>query len=123
VVCVRNSPAVQGLPKGTPEPGETREQTALREVREETGLEVKIEGLIGNIGYRFVRPTDGMNCCKTVFFYLMRAVGGDLALHDREFDVIKWLPSREILTILTFENEVRIVEKGISLVSQKHFFE
>jgi len=123
VVCSRNYPAMHGLPKGTPEPGETREQTAVREVREETGLEVKIEGLIGSIAYGFVRSTDGMHCCKTVFFYLMRAVGGDLALHDREFDVVKWLPGREMLTILTYENEVRIVEKGISLASRKHFFE
>ena len=119
VVCGRNSPPVWGLPKGTPEPGETREQTAIREVKEETGLEVKLEGLIDSIDYWFVRSTDGVRCPKTVFFYLMWAAGGDLALHDREFDVVRWFPVQGAFKTLTYENEVRIVEKGLSMVSQR----
>ena len=119
VACGRNSPPMWGLPKGTPDPGETREQTALREVNEETGLEVKLERLIDSIDYWFVRSADGVRCHKTVFFYLMWATGGDMSLHDREFDVVRWFRVEEAIKTLTYENEVRIVEKGLSMVSQK----
>ncbi len=69
------------LPKGTPDGDETPEQTALREVAEETGLLVCILGTIGDIHYRFVR--DGRRIDKTVHYYLMESTGGDLSDHDR----------------------------------------
>ena len=68
---------IWGLPKGTPEDGETQEQTALREVSEETGLRVGIEQFIDSIEYCFERYGDGAPCHKVVHFYLMSASGGD----------------------------------------------
>ena len=65
---------VWSLPKGTPEVGETREQTALREVREETGLEVRILSYFDKIEYSFVRSGERIE--KTVHYYLMEATGG-----------------------------------------------
>ena len=115
VICGRGSPRIWGLPKGTPEPGESREQTALREVREETGLEVRAEGLIGSVKYWFA--SEGTRFHKTVHFYLMVAEGDDVSLHDHEFDVVEWMPSEKALDALTYENEARIVEKGLSMVS------
>ena len=56
VICGRNSDGVWGLPKGTPNPGETMEETALREVSEETGLEVSIVRLLGVSDHRFLLP-------------------------------------------------------------------
>ena len=117
-VCGRGSPRIWGLPKGMPDAGETREETALREVREETGLEVASEGLIDSIDYWFVRSSDRVRCHKTVYFYLMSATGGDLSLHDHEFDEVRWVPSEETLTTLTYENEAKIVEKGLALVAK-----
>ena len=119
VICGRNSTPVWGLPKGTPDPGETRGQTAIRETNEETGLEVEIEDFICGIEYWFSRSDNGVRFHKTVLFYLMAAVGGDVSLHDHEFDVVKWLPVENALKTLTYENEVRVVEKGLSMVSQK----
>ena len=55
VICGRNYPALWSLPKGTPEPGESHAETAVREVIEETGLQVQIERRIGAIDYWFVR--------------------------------------------------------------------
>ena len=115
-LCGRNYPPIWGLPKGTPEPGETQLETALREVQEETGLEVEEQEFIDSIEYWFVRAQDGVRCHKMVHFYLMTAVGGDMSLHDHEFDVVKWSPIDEALKSLTYENEVNIVQKGISLV-------
>ena len=117
-LCGRNYPAIWGLPKGTPEPNETQRETALREVREETGLEVEEQEFIESIEYWFVRAQDGVRYHKMVHFYLMTAVGGDVSLHDDEFDVVKWWPIDEALESLTYENEVKIVQKGISLVAE-----
>ena len=59
ILCGRISPPVWALPKGTPEMGETREETALREVVEETGLEVKTECYIDSVQYWFTSPSTG----------------------------------------------------------------
>ena len=118
VVCGREYPAVWGLPKGTPDTGETEEQTALREVREETGLDVVSEDYIDSIDYWFVRAGDGARCHKLVHYYLMRPVGGDTSKHDHEFDFVKWVPPIDACRILTYENEVEIVQKGVSMVGQ-----
>ena len=112
-----------GLPKGTPEPGETRTQTALREVREETGLEVVIDDYIGGIEYTFPWPNDGLRIeepvnnqiigHKKVLFYLMSAVGGSTDLHDHEFDEVRWFPAEAALRSLRYENEAEIVKAGL----------
>ncbi len=112
------SPALWALPKGTPDPGETREETALREVTEETGLEVETEAFLGAIDYWFVRPSDRARCHKTVYYYLMTAVGGDVSLHDHEFDDVRWFGSEDVLEAMTYENEARIVEKSFSLAAE-----
>ena len=118
VLCGRLSPPLWGLPKGTPEPGESWEQTALREVREETGLDVRIDRFIDSIQYWFVRSSDGVRCNKTVHFYLMSATGGDVSLHDHEFETVRWFPAGESIDTMTYESEVRIVQKGLSVVSE-----
>ncbi len=117
VLCGRTSPELWALPKGTPDAGETREQTALREVCEETGLEVKTDGFIECIQYWFVRPSDRARCHKTVLYYLMSPTGGDVALHDHEFDDVRWFPVGEALKTMTYENEAKVVEKGLSMAS------
>ena len=111
--------ALWALPKGTPDPGETREETALREVVEETGLQVRTEAFLGTIDYWFVRPSDGARCHKTVYYYLMTAVGGDLGLHDDEFDDVRWFAPDDALKAMTYENEANIVEKSIPLASKE----
>ena len=81
VLCGRSQPVRWSLAKGTPDPGETLEQTALREVREETGLEVEIDGSLGSIDYWFADRGKDVRYHKTVHFYLMVPVGGATACH------------------------------------------
>ena len=114
-LCGLKTPPLWALPKGTPEVGETMEQTALREVREETGLEVAIRMPLGSIQYWFVRTQDGVRCHKTVHFYLMVPTGGDTSLHDPEFDFVRWFPGRETMKVMTYDDEKAIVEKALSL--------
>ena len=118
IICGRTSPRIWRLPKGTPEAGESREETALREVNEETGLDTVNDEFIDAIDYWFVRSQDGTRCHKTVYFYLMSATGGDVSRHDHEFDVVRWVPVEEALDTLTYPSEVTIVQKGIALVAQ-----
>ncbi|HEX2348802.1 MAG TPA: NUDIX hydrolase [Ktedonobacterales bacterium] len=102
------------LPKGTPAPHESREQTALREVREETGLETRIVGEVGQIEYTFTRR--GMRFIKQVFHYLMLATGGSVEQHDHEYDEARWFTISAALLALTYDNEIEIVRRAEHLI-------
>ena len=104
------------LPKGTPKPGETREETALREVSEETGLEVRITAPLDSIEYSFVQS--GQRIHKTVHYFLMDTIGGDLAGHDHEFDQVRWIAFAEASRILTFETERALVARAAELIGE-----
>jgi len=95
------------LPKGTPDPGETVEETAIREVTEETGLEVRIVAPLPSIEYTFVQS--GTRIYKTVHYFLMEPVGGDLSRHDREFERVRWVSFDEAPALLTFPTERALV--------------
>ncbi len=114
VILHRRAPVLWALPKGTPDSGETLEETALRETREETGLEVEIESPIASIRYFFVRGSTRFH--KTVHFFLMRPIGGALDLHDREFDEVRWASIAEALALLTHATERSVVERAARLI-------
>ena len=114
VLAHRRSPPLWALPKGTPDDDETLEQTAMREAREETGLEVSVEARIDAIQYFFVRGS--VRFRKTVHFYLMRPTGGDLELHDREFDDVSWMPLPEAIRLLTYPTERTVVERAAEMI-------
>lgn len=101
------------LPKGTPDGDETMEQTALREVEEETGLLVRILAPVGPIEYWFV--LNGTRIHKTVHYYLMEPVGGDLSLHDREFDEVRWVSVEDAQGLMSFSTERDVVARALSL--------
>ncbi len=111
----RLKPALWALPKGTPQAGETLEETARRETREETGLEVEIEQPISSIRYFFVRGRTRF--AKTVHFFLMRPVGGDLSLHDHEFDEVLWWPLEEAIELVTYPTERSVLERAAALLA------
>jgi 8-oxo-dGTP pyrophosphatase MutT (NUDIX family) len=98
------------LPKGTPNDGETREQTAMREVGEETGLEVRIVAPVGPIEYFFVQS--GTRIHKTVHYFLMEATGGDLSMHDHEFEEVRWVDLGDAETLMSFATERDVVARA-----------
>jgi 8-oxo-dGTP pyrophosphatase MutT (NUDIX family) len=116
VLCGRRSPATWSLPKGTPDEGESLEQTAMREVQEETGLEVEIEQPLGSIIYWFARPPGPVHYHKTVHFYLMSAHGGSPDLHDPEFDEVRWFTAADALKALTHVNEVDVLHRALNAI-------
>jgi len=117
VIVHRRQPRLWALPKGTPNVGETLQQTAVRETREETGLHVAVEEPIRSISYFFVRGSIRFH--KTVHFYLMRPIGGDLAEHDHEFDEVRWAPVDEALGLLTHATERAVAERAATLLSAR----
>ncbi len=102
------------FPKGTPEPGETIEETALREVREESGLDVRITRPIGTMAYWFL--ASGQRVHKRVHFFLMAAVGGDLARHDLEYDDVRWVSVADARRMLSFDSYREILDRALGLV-------
>ena len=121
VICGRQQEGewLWGLPKGTPNPHETNKETAIREVTEETGLQVSTKTLIGSINYSFIRVSDQVLCHKIVYFYLMEAIGGSFEDHDHEFDEVKWVGATECLQVLTHQNEINMVNQAINIIREQ----
>ncbi len=119
VLCGRENPLRWSLAKGTPDPGETFAQTALREVQEETGLEPVIEEPIKSIEYWFSDKAGEVSYHKTVHFYLMSPVGGSIELHDPEFDIVQWFPYEEALAALVYANEAGVLRQARTLLEQR----
>ena len=99
-----------GLAKGAIEPGETDEQAAVREVREETGLEARIESDLGEIRYFYV--WEGVRVRKRVHFFLMLATGGDVSLHDAEMEDVRWFPLRTAIRRAAYRGERDVIRRA-----------
>jgi len=119
-LVARRNGAVWCLPKGLVEENETPEETAVRETREETGLEGRVLEKLGEIQYWYHSREDHMRIHKTVHFYLLQFHGGDERRHDREVDAVQWYTLEEALEKLTYENERKILEKAIPLIKEKY---
>lgn len=115
VLVHRLKPPLWALPKGTPDAGETLEETALRETREETGLRVELESPLAAISYTFVRGRTRFH--KTVHFFLMRPVGGSIEDHDHEFDEVRWFQLEEALAVMTHPTERSVAEEAGRLLA------
>jgi len=100
------------LPKGTPTSGESLEETALREVREETGLDVRIIRPLGEMTYSFA--ASGERVHKVVHFFLMEAAGGDPSLHDAEYDEVRWVSVPEARRMLSFDTYRDVLDRAIA---------
>jgi 8-oxo-dGTP pyrophosphatase MutT (NUDIX family) len=116
-VCLINPAGrrVWGLPKGGVEAGESHQETALREVREETGIQAELEAGLGTIDYSFYSRESRVRIHKTVHYFLMRASGGDVTGHDHEVSEARWLSVSDALDLMSYPNEREIVRKAAAL--------
>lgn len=105
------SPNVLALPKGHPDGDESPLEAAIREVREETGVEAEPIEQLGEIEYTYDRrhgPVD-----KRVAFWLFEYRSGELA-PDHEIAEARWMPLEEAARSLTYEGERQMVERALS---------
>src|SRR4051794_36751970 len=106
------------LPKGHIEMGETAEQTAIREVAEETGIKGDVLASLGSIDYWFV--TEGRRVHKTVHHYLLRFLSGELSDQDLEVSEVAWVPLDELPSRLAYADERRLAEVADELIQTLH---
>ena len=116
LISVGNPPRWQ-LPKGLIDKNETPEAAAVREVREEAGIDTTAESLIEKVEYWYQATKGGerVRYHKFVYFFLMWFQGGDVAQHDHEVNEARWFPADLALTRLAFRSERTIVEKATQL--------
>jgi 8-oxo-dGTP pyrophosphatase MutT (NUDIX family) len=103
------------LPKGKMEPGETLEQTALREILEETGIKGRIVEPLALIHYQFTLPQKEV-ILKEVQYYLVEAIGGELAAQEDEIRGVEWLEPAEAWRKqreLGYENNNSVLKKAL----------
>jgi 8-oxo-dGTP pyrophosphatase MutT (NUDIX family) len=103
-----------GLAKGGIEAGESKEEAAIREVREETGLTADIEADLGDTKYMYV--WDEIRIRKTVHFFLMRHTGGDVDDRDDEMEEIRWFPLERAIKRAAYRGERDMLVKASELL-------
>jgi len=103
---------VLALPKGHPDGAESSAEAALREVREEAGVEAEVVDSLGEVRYWYQRG--GRRIAKVVEFFLLRYVAGNVDDHDHEVEHARWMPASEALKALTYAGERDMVREALS---------
>ncbi|HXG91125.1 MAG TPA: NUDIX domain-containing protein [Blastocatellia bacterium] len=107
------------LPKGLVDRNESTEAAALREVREEAGIETSLVELIDKIEYWYVSKDRGrrVRFHKFVYLYLLRYESGDVRDHDHEVNEARWVKISEAIEMLAFASEKRVVERAREMIA------
>jgi 8-oxo-dGTP pyrophosphatase MutT (NUDIX family) len=102
---------VLALPKGHPEDGESAADAALREVREEAGVESRLVEKLGDVRYWYTR--EGRRIAKVVSFFLLEYLSGEVSDHDREVEDARWLALERATRELTYKGERDMASRAL----------
>jgi 8-oxo-dGTP pyrophosphatase MutT (NUDIX family) len=112
----RRGELVWGLPKGLVESGESAEDTAIREVREETGYRARVRENLGDVSYWFVWA--GTRIRKTVHFFLMEDLGETPGQRDAEMEEVAWFPIEEAVRTAGFDSEKDMIRRAAQALNR-----
>jgi 8-oxo-dGTP pyrophosphatase MutT (NUDIX family) len=117
-VCIvkRRNKGVWILPRGRIEKNEHMEETVIREIKEETGIEATIIKKIGIISYSFYSSKDKVTYNKVVHFYLLRLDKQENFVPNQEIEEKLWVPLNKAKEILSYEAEKNIIDKVIEFI-------
>ncbi|MBI1919386.1 NUDIX domain-containing protein [Candidatus Microgenomates bacterium] len=101
---------------GDKQKGEKKEDTAVREVEEETGVVAKIIKPLSPVTYWY--QLEGNKIRKTVYYFLMEYVGGDITKHDHEMENVEWLPIEEVEKRLTYKSDKEVWREAKKLLKR-----
>ncbi|MFH2138562.1 MAG: NUDIX hydrolase [Candidatus Omnitrophota bacterium] len=118
ILICRDSGTVWCLPKGKVEKGEALEQTAIREVSEETGLSGKINSFLNKIQYSYYSKERNAKIEKTVHFFLIKCIGGQLSNADAKVEDVKWFDLEAALDRVNYPGERQTIEKAAVLLKE-----
>jgi 8-oxo-dGTP pyrophosphatase MutT (NUDIX family) len=106
------------LPKGLVDKGESTEDAAVREVREEAGIDTEVVERLDKVDYWYFwnENDQRVRYHKYVYFYLLRYKSGDVSDHDHEVNEARWFDINEAINVLAFDSEKKIVEKARELI-------
>ena len=107
---------VLALPKGHPDGRESSAEAALREVREEAGVQAEVVDSLGEVRYWYQRG--GRRIAKVVEFFLLSYVSGDVGDHDDEVEHARWVPAAEAAETLTYAGERDMVRRALLQVQR-----
>lgn len=108
-----------GFPKGLigdKKKGEGKEETALREVEEETGAKGEILEELEPVTYWYKFEDEKIK--KTVYFYVMRYLGGDITKHDFEMENVEWVEVDNVMDRLTYKSDKEVFEKALPIIDR-----
>lgn len=105
------------LPKGLVGRGESFEQAALREVREEVGVTARLGAPLGE-PEKYVYTARGVRVFKSVHYFLMEYESGSEAHHDHEMEEVRWVSIEEALTLLGYKGAKDVVTRAKALLEQ-----
>lgn len=109
VLLVQEKQGHWGLPKGHVEGNETHEETAIREVKEETNIDVEVDSSkVFEISYIIDDEID-----KTVYFFPAKMINGIAQRQESEISEIRWVPVEEAASAVTYENVKIMLENAL----------
>jgi 8-oxo-dGTP diphosphatase len=95
---------------------ESKESTALREVKEETGVDAEIVKELEPVTFWYV--FNGEKIKKTVYYYIMKHVGGNFENRDMEMESVEWVPLDEVVERLTYKSDKQVFEEARPIIEQ-----
>lgn len=109
------------LPKGLIDKGESAEQAAVREVREEAGIDTRVVAPIETIEFWYFSGSgsERVRYHKFVHFFLLEYLHGSVADHDHEIAEAIWVTPEQAIQMLAFDSERGVVEKARSMMKER----